>query len=444
MEPSPDTPVNLHGVLNLVHGELTESVCAEVFQKERVTERNRTWSLHLLLTFWSEVIVRAPVSLSEHLKDFWSGRDIRSTDEGFFERCRDLSWKFFAALYRKFVSLVVERAPATFVPELHFLKDSFSNVWILDGSRLDRIARKLKITRHLTCSVLPGCLMAAYDLFRGIAQRLDFDPDAATAEVPRAVRLFSDVPENTLVVGDRAGGIPRMFQTLSQRNLWGLFRRHGHVKLRRIKRLARFLHGDTVVEEFLVKAGDGTTTPVQTLRLIRRRKKKFELLTNVLDPKKLSAVDALKLYRYRWSVEKLFKQLKCVLNLNRFYAANANAIAMQVYTAAIVHTAMRITQARLSQDLQIDPDQLSTDRLFMRLASGSEYLVSHTLTLMEVDELNPGLDYNRPNPERRLTFPLRHILKSRASPHRPAKRRVAKSGNWKSLRHAMESSPLQT
>ena len=443
MEPNPDTPVNLRGVLNLVHGELTESVCAEVFQKQRVNERNRTWSLHLLLTFWSEVVVRAPASLSEHLKDFWSGRDLRSTDEGFFERCRDLSWKFFAALYRKFVSLVVERAPATFAPELHFLKDSFSNVWILDGSRLDRIARKLRITRHLTCTVLPGCLMAAYDLFRGIAQRLDFDPDAATAEVPRAVRLFSDVPENTLVVGDRAGGIPRIFQALSQRNLWGLFRRHGHVKLRRIKRLARFLQGDTVVEEFLVKAGDGTTTPVQTLRLIRRQKKKFELLTNVLDPKRLSAADALKLYRYRWSVEKLFKQLKCVLNLRHFYPANPNAIAMQVYTAALVHTAMRITQTRISQDLEINPDQLSTDRLFMRLASGSEYLASHTLTLRRVDELNPGLVYNRPSPDEKLTFPLRHILKSRASPTR-VKRRVTKSGNWKSLRHALETSPQQT
>lgn len=441
MEPGPDTPINLHGVLQLVHGELTESVCAEVFQKERVNERNRTWSLHLLVTFWVEVVVRAPASLSEHLKDFWKGRTLHSTDEGFFERCRDLSWTFFAALYRRFVSLVSERAPARFAPELHYLKERFSNVWIIDGSRLDRIARKLMITRHMTCTVLPGCVMAAYDLFRGIAQRLHFDPDAATSEIPRAVELFSEFPENTLVVGDRAGGIPHIFQALSKRNLWGMFRRHGHVKLKRIRRLAQYRYGDTVVEDLLVKAGDGTTTPVQTLRLIRRRQGKFELLTNVLDPAKLSAVEALKLYRYRWSIEKLFKQLKCVLNLQHFYAANPNAIAMQLYTAGIVHTALRVTQARLSQELEIDPDQLSTDRLFMRLASGSEYLVSHILTLKEVDRLNPGLAYNRPTPDAKLTVPLRHILKSRASPGRSAKRRVTKSGNWKSLRHAMETSP---
>lgn len=438
MKPDPNTPVNLRRVLELVHGELTESVCAEVFHEVRDKERNRTWSLHLLLTFWTEVILRAPASLSEHLKDFWQGRTTRSTDDGFFERCRDLSWTFFAALYRRFIDLVQDRAPAVFVPQLHFLKESFANVWIVDGSRLDKIAKKLKITRHLSYTVLPGCLLVAYDLFRGVAQRMSFKPNAGASEVPHMVELFSDVPENSLMVGDRMGGIPFIFEALSQRKLWGLFRHHGQVKLRRKKRLARYLCGKAEVEEFLVKAGDGTTTEVQTLRLIRRRQRKFELLTNVLDPSRLSGADALRLYSDRWSVEKLFKQLKCVLNLHRIYAANSNAVAMQAYTAALVHTALRITQGRIGQELEIDPDDLSTDRLFMRLASGSEYLVSHVLTLQEVDALNPGLAYNRPSADRRLTFPLHHILKSHSPPGRKVKRRIKKAG-WKPVPQTMHS-----
>lgn len=439
MKPDANTPVNLRGVLELVHGELTESVCAEVFREQRNKERNRTWSLQLLLTFWTEVILRAPASLSEHLKDFWRGRTIRSTDDGFFERCRDLSWTFFAALYRRFVHLVQDRAPAVFAPKLHFLKESFANVWVVDGSRLDKIAKKLKITRHLSYTVLPGCLVVAYDLFRGIAQRLSFSPDAGVSEIPRMVDLFSDVPENSLMVGDRMGGIPHIFEALSRRNLWGLFRRHGHVKLRRKKCVARYLCGRSEVEEYLVKAGDGTTTEVQTLRLILRKKPKFELLTNVLDPRRLSGAHALSLYSDRWEVEKLFKQLKCVLNLHRIYAANSNAVAMQLYSAALVHTALRITQGRIGQELEIDPDELSTDRLFMRLASGSEYLISHVLTLQEVDRLNPGLVYNRPSPDNRLTFPLHHILKSHSPPGRKVKRRVKKAG-WKPIPRTTEGS----
>lgn len=439
MELDPKTPINLHPVLDLVHRELTESVCRSVFQKTRTTERERKWTLHHLLLFWAEVILRAPKSLSEMLKDLWNQGWIEATDEAFFQRCRDLSWRFFAALYHEFVATIQGRAPVRYIPELHHLREAFPHILILDASRLDKIARKLKILRHLKCAVLPGCIMAAYDLFRGFAMRLHFDPDAARAEVPRAVDLFKDVPEDSLLVGDRAGGIPRVFQSLTERKLWGLFRRKPVVKLKRVKLLARIPYGETTVEEWLVEAGGGTSTPVQTLRLIRRRKPGFELLTNVMDRQRLSAVDALTLYRHRWSVEKLFQQLKCVLNLRHFYAANPNAIAMQLYAAAILHTAMRVTQARLSEELQIDPDRLSTDRLFMRLTAGSHHLASHELTLLEVDELNPGLVYKRPDPSRKLMVPLGFILKDISSPTRVRKRRKRMVGNWKSLRHVRGS-----
>jgi len=435
MKHDPNTPVNLHPVLELIHGELTESVTRSVFQEVRTTERERKWTLHHLLLFWTEVILRAPKSLSELLKDLWNRSWLETTDEAFFQRCRDLSWEFFAALYRHFVESVQDRAPCRYLPHLQPLLGRFAHVWIIDASRLDRIARTLKILRHLNVTVLPGCLMAAYDLFRGFAVRLQFDPDAATAEVPRALKLFDDVPENTLLCGGRAGGLLRIVQALSERKLWGLFRHNPHVKLKRRRLLAKTRYGSTTVEEWLVDAGGGTTTPVQSLRLIRRLKPGFQLLTNVLDPSRLTAAEALDLYRQRWSIEKLFYQLKCVLNLRHFYAANPNAIAMQVYSAALVHSAMRVTQARLSEQLQIDPDDLSTERLFMRLAAGSHLLAGFDMTLLEVEEANPGLVYKRPSPAKKLTVPLKFILKERAAPTRVRTPRKRQRGNWKSLRH---------
>jgi len=444
MELDPRTPVCLHPALQLIHDELTESACRSVFQQVRVAERERKWTLHHLVVFWTEVILRAPKSLSDFLKDLWNTDRLETTDEAFFQRCRDLSWRFFAGLYSTFVVALQGRAPAAYAPDLHHLRESFAHVWILDGSRLDQIARSLKILRHLKCTVLPGCIMAAYDLFRGFAQRLVFDPDAATNEAPRAIQLFGDIPEDTLLVGDRAGGIPRIFQALAERKLWGLFRWNPRAKLKRLKLLARTPSGDTTVEEWLVEAGLGSTTPVQTLRLIHRRRPGFDLLTNVLDPARLSGIDALALYRQRWSVEKLFYQLKCVLNLRHFYAANPNAIAMQVYAAALVHTAMRVTQARLSEQLEIEPDRLSTERLYLRLAAGSKLLAEYTLALIDVEESNPGLDFKRPTPARHLTIPVGFILKDRGSPTRVRRRRVWRAGKWKSFRHVAGGSRFLT
>ncbi len=38
-------------------------------------------------------------------------------------------------------------------------------------------------------------------------------------------------------------------------------------------------------------------------------------------------------------MERLFFDLKEVLNLHRFYTSSPNGVAMQVYAAALVHTA---------------------------------------------------------------------------------------------------------
>ena len=47
-------------------------------------------------------------------------------------------------------------------------------------------------------------------------------------------------------------------------------------------------------------------------------------LTNVLEPSVLSVPDALSVYPWRWKVERLFFDLKEVLNLHRFYTSSPN------------------------------------------------------------------------------------------------------------------------
>jgi hypothetical protein len=89
------------------------------------------------------------------------------------------------------------------------------------------------------------------------------------------------------------------------------------------------------------------SAPQQPQRYIRRRRRgtRYEVLTNVLAPRRVSAGEALDLYPYRGSVERLFFDLKEVLNLNRLSAANPNAVAMQVYATAIVYNALRVAQS---------------------------------------------------------------------------------------------------
>ena len=54
-----------------------------------------------------------------------------------------------------------------------------------------------------------------------------------------------------------------------------------------------------------------------------------------------SAATVAELYRARWQVELLFKELKQTLQLLDFYGENANAVAWQIWTALLVHLLLR-------------------------------------------------------------------------------------------------------
>ena len=80
------------------------------------------------------------------------------------------------------------------------------------------------------------------------------------------------------------------------------------------------------------------------LRRIRARvevdgnRREMVFLTNNLE---WSAATIAELYRARWQVELLFKELKQTLQLRDFYGENANAVAWQIWTALLVHLLLR-------------------------------------------------------------------------------------------------------
>ena len=88
----------------------------------------------------------------------------------------------------------------------------------------------------------------------------------------------------------------------------------------------------------------------------------------VLAPTRLAADEALALYPFRWSVERMYTDLKTVLNLNRVYAANPNAVAIQVYAAGLVYNAMRVAQSEAAGKLGVAPEEISPAKFFPRVA----------------------------------------------------------------------------
>lgn len=421
--------IDLLGIVEVLHDYLTPGLCAGVFDNVRETERRRLWTLERLAGFWTQVVLRAPASLTHALAEATGGGSpypqVEASSQAFFSHCQGMRPDFFARLFEEFLA-VASQEPARFATAHRAMADRFSGVWIADGSKLDAVARRLKALWDDRRVPLPGSLLAFYDLRHGVLARLSYSPDAQPSELHDAIAGLDDVPAGTLFVGDRLYGVPKFFAALSARGLFAVARRHRAVKLTKQKLVGRRRLDGGVLEDWEVTAGTGQHGTPQTLRWIRWKKgrKIRDVVTNVLDPRRLDPAEALALYRERWKVERLFFDLKEVLNLNRFYAANRNAVAMQVYACAIIHTALRVAQGRIANQARVEPEALSVPKLFPKVAVASACLATAELVFHATVNANPGVTLAKPD-WRDLPFAsttLGEILVEKRDPHRRRRR----------------------
>lgn len=427
--------------IEFLHKNVSEALCEEVHQELRTTERQRKWSLFALARFWIAVVLQAPRSLSQLLERTRGPEplgflpEIAASAESFFQKCKSLSSGFFMALHCRFVERVVAEAPKQYCGEVAHLQEKFSDIVAIDGSRLDKIAHRLKILWSEKAAVLPGCLLGVYDIFRGIVTHLWFEVDAAASEFNRAILAVECLGKGTLVLGDRLYCSLQLFHRLGENECFGLFRRPKNLSIRKIRRLSRLRVNGGILEDWLVQAGVGEQSLEVRLLKLKRGRKVFEALTNVLDPQRLSARDVIALYPLRWTIERLFYDLKVVLNLKKLYAANPNAVAMQVYAAAIVHTAFRIAQADIARKLDVPPEELSTEKLFPLLSLVSIKVIEAEYIFERTCQANPGVKLRKPSWKNLpgSIVSLRYLRVQHRSNHRKRRKYDEKRRNWKSI-----------
>ena len=117
---------------------------------------------------------------------------------------------------------LIRLRPPRYASALAPVQARFAAVVVLDGSRLAAIAHRLKLLWPDRRVVLPGALLAVYDLGRGLCRTLRFSADAFSSELADADPVVASLAADTLVVGDRAYGHPVFFARLHrQRRLGG-------------------------------------------------------------------------------------------------------------------------------------------------------------------------------------------------------------------------------
>jgi len=119
-----------------------------------------------------------------------------------------------------------------------------------------------------------------------------------------------------------------------------------------INEIPEKIHSGVISDEMIeVEIKNGKTESKLKLRKVkyydREGKREFEYITNLFD---LRADFIAALYKTRWQIELVFKQLKQNFPLKYFLGDNENAIQIQIYCALIVNLLVTVIQKKLKRN----------------------------------------------------------------------------------------------
>jgi hypothetical protein len=115
--------------------------------------------------------------------------------------------------------------------------------------------------------------------------------------------------------------------------------------------IKEYIHSGVREDEIItLTVKDGNDTRQLTLRKIRyydrEFKREYEVLTNLME---MRADLVAAIYKLRWQIETLFKQLKQNFPLKYFLGDNENAIMIQIYCALIANLLLTVIQKQLKR-----------------------------------------------------------------------------------------------
>ena len=98
-----------------------------------------------------------------------------------------------------------------------------------------------------------------------------------------------------------------------------------------------------------VKDGDDIVHHARIITYVDIKKNKAKLVPLLTNDMEMEVEDIVEIYRKRWEIELLFKQLKQNFPLRYFYGESANAIKIQIWVTLIANLLLMVMQKRIKR-----------------------------------------------------------------------------------------------
>ena len=247
-----------------------------------------------------------------------------------------------------------------------FTLSKFDNIWIVDGSTLEALFRKLDSLKDVPMGKLAGKMAVVIDLVTRFPGEIWHEENPSTADVKFEQNILDLVKSKTLLLLDRGFYHFEFWQQLinQQINFITRIKKGASIVIEK-----RFTQSHDL-RDSLIRLGCGQNNPQDlTLRLIEIRSKKqwHSYLTSVIDPQILPPHVVANLYGKRWRIEEAFKIVKRLLDLSYLWTGSINGIKLQIWGTWLFYAVLVDLGDAVAEELSLPFDSISLEMIYRGL-----------------------------------------------------------------------------
>jgi hypothetical protein len=213
-------------------------------------------------------------------------------------------------------------------------------------------------------------LVALMALRSHVLAGVSFGPYKEHGEHWYAANLWSDLPDDSLVIVDRNFWAANVLIPLHRdgTNRHWLIRAKSNVRGRRIKRLGP---NDELVEMNVsrqARAKDPSLPETWVVRVVRYQRKGFRpqrLITSMLDPVQYPSAEFAPLYHERWEIELGYREVKTeMLESIPLRSKSVDRVRQEIWGLLIAYNLIRLEMERVAAEAGVSPIRISFVAIF--------------------------------------------------------------------------------
>jgi hypothetical protein len=307
---------------------------------------------------------------------FTTARDagtLEVTDQAVYGKLRRLPVAISEALLSTISHRLADLFPSV---EVRSFSDCFASYDVIhiDGKKLKKLAKRLKLLRGVTGSLLGGKVLAAINGRTGMVIAMSSDLDGEANDAPLVPLLVPQVRELMdrlrLWVADRQFCDLKIPHLLSEQGdafvIRHCLKMKFHADQSRPAKESVDDQGRPMREEWgwVGALTDKRRLYVRRITLHRPGEESIIVLTNLLDEKQFPAAAIMEAYRERWQIERVFQQVTEVFHLQQLIGSSPQAAIFQASLCFTLYNLIQIIRAYVAKAHRVAPETISSEMLF--------------------------------------------------------------------------------